>query len=82
MDMGYLATESQADLEYSRNVGFDNQDRAWILSDRDVWYPNPFYTGPKQLHPEDDHYEDDDQAYENSPVFAIATYDNDQEIPF
>jgi len=42
-----------ADREYAENVGSDNRDRAWILSDRDVWYRNPYYTGPAVPHPED-----------------------------
>jgi hypothetical protein len=48
-----LATESEAEQEYVLNVGRDRRDVAWILSDRDVWYKNPFYDGPKQPHPED-----------------------------
>ena len=77
--MDYLATESQADLEYSRNVGFDNQDRAWILSDRDVWYPNPFYTGPKQPHPEEyDFEEEDGETYQ----YTAPVYGENDEIPF
>ena len=26
--------------------------KAWILTDRDVWHPNPFYKGPHVPHPE------------------------------
>jgi hypothetical protein len=33
---------------YNRN----DTESAWLLSDRDVWYRNPFYTGDPQLHPE------------------------------
>jgi hypothetical protein len=36
----------------ARLAGEQHPDRAWILSDRDVWYPNPYYHGPKQPHPE------------------------------
>jgi hypothetical protein len=32
--------------------------RAWILSDRDVWYNNPLYSGPAVPHPEDDYPSD------------------------
>lgn len=53
-ESGGLATEASADREYARNVGYDNPDRAWILSNRDAWYANPFYSGPKVPHPEDD----------------------------
>lgn len=49
-----LATVREADAEYALNVGADNPERAWILSDRDVWYPNPFYRGKPVRHPEDD----------------------------
>lgn len=48
--MNYIA---EADAHYAREVGRDNPQRAWILSDRDVWYRNPFYTGPAEPHPED-----------------------------
>jgi hypothetical protein len=47
------ATESEADYEYARNVGEDNPEKAWILSDRDVWYRNPAYKGPPVPHPEE-----------------------------
>lgn len=49
-------TVAEADREWAWNVGRDNSDREWILSDRDVWYRNPSYTGPKGHHPEDDNY--------------------------
>jgi hypothetical protein len=46
------ATEAEADREYARNKGMDHPEQAWILSDRDVWYPNPSYRGPRVPHPE------------------------------
>ena len=49
-----MSIESDADREYATNVGRDRRDSAWILSDRDVWYRNPFYRGPPQPHPEDE----------------------------
>lgn len=51
----FLATEAEADHEYAHEVGRDNPDSAWILSDRDVWYPNPFYRGEPQPHPESEY---------------------------
>jgi hypothetical protein len=41
---------------YDAELGAANRGdtRCWILSDRDVWYRNPFYTGPLERHPEDD----------------------------
>lgn len=56
-----LATLAQADREYAFNVGQMRRDSAWILSDRDVWYPNPFYQGPPVPHPEDDWDHDDSE---------------------
>lgn len=51
----HIATIAEADAEYARNVGAEKPDREWILSDRDVWYRNPFYTGVIHTgHPEDD----------------------------
>lgn len=49
-----LATIAQADAEYAHNVGQMRREQPWILSDRDVWYANPFYQGPYVPHPEDD----------------------------
>lgn len=49
-----FATEAQADREYATNVGAQRRDQEWILSDRDVWYRNPFYTGAPGRHPDDD----------------------------
>lgn len=49
-----LATMAEADAEYAQEAGRERRDQAWILSDRDVWYRNPFYQGPPIPHPEDD----------------------------
>lgn len=48
------ASETEADYEFARNVGRAHPERAWISSDRDAWYRNPFYEGPLMPHPEDD----------------------------
>lgn len=56
-----LATIAEADREWARNVGIANPQRAWILSDRDAWYPNPAYNGPPVRHPEDDYCDSDIQ---------------------
>jgi len=52
--MSHLATIAEADQEFACNVGREHSARPWILSDRDVWYANPFYTGPRVPHPEED----------------------------
>jgi hypothetical protein len=60
-DEGFTyATDADFDREGARETGRENAKHAWILSDRDVWYANPFYQGPPQRHPEDD-----SDAYEN-----------------
>lgn len=48
------ATEASADREWAHHVGFERQNVQWILSDRDAWYQNPFYTGPQTPHPDAD----------------------------
>lgn len=58
--MDYLCSIAEADAHYAREVGRERSERAWILSDRDVWYRNPFYTGPAVPHPEDDYGNDED----------------------
>ncbi len=42
----------ESDYQWALTVGALHPDRAWIFSDRDVWYANPFYTGPAVPHPE------------------------------
>lgn len=41
-----------ADLDDALDRGARDTDRAWVLSDRDVWHANPFYVGPPVPHPE------------------------------
>lgn len=45
---------AQADRQYAETAGSERPNVAWILSDRDVWYRNPYYKGPPQPHPEDE----------------------------
>ena len=47
-------TVAMADHEAALNVAREHEEREWILSDRDVWYHNPFYTGKPGPHPEED----------------------------
>ncbi len=70
-----LATDAEADREWVRNVGRENPEDAWILSDRDVWYPNPFYTGPAGPHPDDDSDYDSDgpDCDDSDDGYALAS---------
>jgi|GEM_PF-2708152 len=43
-----------ADREYALEAGRAHTDSAWVLTPRDVWYPNPFYVESRAPHPEDD----------------------------
>lgn len=66
-----LATVTDACREYARNVGFENQDCAWICTDYDTWEKNPFYRGPAVRHPEDD---PDDYAPYRYPGCKCSDY--------
>jgi hypothetical protein len=48
-----MSHQADADREFAHWYGEEHPDQCWILSDRDVWYLNPFYNGPMQAHPED-----------------------------
>ena len=50
-----IATNAEALREYAYNYGMDHPALAWILTDWDVWMPNPHYHGQKVPHPEDDY---------------------------
>jgi len=53
---------AQADRQYAETAGSERRQQAWILSDRDVWYPNPYYKGPPQPHPDDERWDEEDCA--------------------
>ena len=81
--MDWMATEAEADAEFAQNVGREFPQQAWILSNRDVWYRNPFYTGPAVPHPEDDEYYMHDQDHVAvEPVQAAWQDAIDDEVPF
>lgn len=47
--------------------------RPWLLSDRDVWYKNPYYNGPEVPHPEDDC----DEFWDDELLEALAAWESD-----
>jgi hypothetical protein len=73
----HVATYAEAFAEYARNIGDQFADHAWLLTDWDVWVPNPHYCGPPQRHPEDD--QDYEEVY--GPFLPVAAVDYD-DIPF
>jgi hypothetical protein len=72
-----LATPSEAISEYAANAGRMFPDRAWLLTDWDVWVANPFYQGPKVRHPEEDDYEDDADC-----ACAVCEVWGEDDLPF
>lgn len=67
-----VASDSEWDRAGAAQIGSEDRSRAWILSDRDVWYANPFYTGPAVRHPEDDYGDDGRHYLDDSPAEAAA----------
>ena len=55
-------TPCEWDRAEAHEAGAVNQHLAWILTDRDVWHANPYYVGPEVPHPEDDHYNAEEEA--------------------
>jgi hypothetical protein len=49
-----MMTQSDHDRHEAMVFSEMKPDQAWILTDRDVWHRNPYYTGPAVPHPEDD----------------------------
>jgi hypothetical protein len=52
------STYAEWDRDEAYHKGEANSGQCWILTGADAWHRNPFYTGPKQRHPEDDRDED------------------------
>jgi len=71
-----LATPRDAMLEYARNAGMDEPDRAWILTPFDTWERNPFYSGLAEPHPEDD------WGWEFVAEHGIEAWRKEDEKPF
>lgn len=71
-DAGFTySTDTELDYADARQIGQLYPERAWVSTDRDVWHRNPFYQGPPQPHPEDDHAYDDERAAD-----GLATHDH------
>jgi hypothetical protein len=60
----HVATDTELDNAEARELGSVDATREYILTDRDVWHKNPYYTGKPGPHPEDDHYWDELEAKE------------------
>lgn len=51
----HYSSDAEWDNAEAMELSYANPDRAWILTDRDVWHKNPYYTGPAVKHPEEDY---------------------------
>lgn len=49
----HLQSQPDSIAEIDRASAGGPMEAAWWLSDRDVWYPNPYYVGAPQPHPEE-----------------------------
>jgi hypothetical protein len=83
-DEGFTySTDAEWDRQGAYEMGAARPDLAWIASDRDAWYPNPFYVGPPVPHPESYDGEDEgdgvDGDFAGYAAWREATYDD---IPF
>ena len=63
----HVSSDSEWDRAEACEAGAAEPDRAWILTDRDVWHANPYYTGPAVPHPEDDY-----DGYDDTKVCDAA----------
>jgi len=63
------ATDSELDNAEASEIGYFNEDSAWILTDRDVWHMNPYYRGLPVPHPE---YDMDFQTAEEYNEWVMA----------
>jgi hypothetical protein len=75
------SSQSEWDSADARQRGEENPDAAWVLTDRDVWHRNPFYTDPPVPHPEGDR----DLCFADEPVmtpFLVQEEEVDDDLPF
>jgi hypothetical protein len=75
-----LATPMDSCREYALNAGRERTESAWILTDFDVWMPNPFYQGPPVQHPED--WCDDEVPQPPAPPPMATVIEVDDDLPF
>lgn len=66
----HVATDTELDNAEARELGVVDRTCEYVLTDRDVWHKNPYYTGKPGRHPEDDHYDEDE---DERPVTRPST---------
>lgn len=53
-ETSFPTTVAEADRAVAAFVGSMRPEMPWVLSDRDVWYANPYYVGPPVPFPDYD----------------------------
>ena len=48
----YHPTLAELDAHEARALGAEDPKAPWVLTGRDTWYPNPYYSGKPMPHPE------------------------------
>jgi hypothetical protein len=75
-----MSHEQDAVAEFTRNVGREQPDREWILSQYDTWERNPFYSGPPGRHPNEDEDErGEPQGCAHEWAYTGTAYGGDDE---
>jgi hypothetical protein len=60
-DRGFCySTDAEWDRADAYERGSHCPDAAWVVTDRDVWHPNPHYKGPPEPHPESGEWTDEE----------------------
>jgi len=62
-----------AELGAEHRAQRGEKPRPWILSDRDVWYKNPFYQGPPVPHPESSEAQWTDEDWAEAVIKAAKS---------
>ena len=44
-------TLAELDAYEARALGAEDPEAPWVLTGRDTWYPNPYYSGEPVRHP-------------------------------
>jgi len=78
-----MSWQHYALMELAHEMGRDNPNRCWILTDFDTWHLNPFYTGPMEPHPETgDIPLTREQRAKQQAMYAAFVPEHDDDIPF
>lgn len=85
----HYATDTELDNAEASQIGSFYPERAWVVTDRDVWHANPYYRGLPVPHPEDDEacdeFHADPEAWRAKQASRLLTKKVDinfDDIPF